>query len=439
MLPRRARVVHRIALAGFVAALAVAALLAWRIHVTFGTLTPTNGGRMHAAATVAAVAALLVLAVVLFRPEKVTPAALRRTSAMWALSLALGTVALWALSFNVRDLDAIHGTLVTSEAEAHAALDAHPMAFDEPVYRIPTGVFLQSFEFLSDDTVQVSGFVWQRFGPEIPASVERGVILPEAGDTYAMTEAYREREGDVEIVGWYFNAPLRQPFDYTHYPLDRQDIWLRLWPVDFDGPVELVPDFASYRDVSPFTSTGIDEQFVYSGWTFVASGFSYVLHTYDARFGLHDAAFLTRAPELYYNLEVKRDFVPALIKHLPFVLAIAALVFGAMLLNTNDPELRQRFGLATLGVLGANGALLLAVVVEHSNMRATFSSQQVSYIEVLPFTLYAMILLATTNAIALDAPSSPRFFDYRNNIWPLALYWPIFTGVIFVVTCAVFF
>ena len=44
-----------------------------------------------------------------------------------------------------------------------------------------------------------------------------------------------------------------------------------------------------------------------------------------------------------------------------FAAGIAALVFGAMLLNTNDPELRERFGLATLGVLGANGALLLAV------------------------------------------------------------------------------
>jgi hypothetical protein len=364
---------------------------------------------------------------------------LGRTSATWTLALAAGTVVLWILSFNVRDLDTIHGELVTTDAEANAFLDDHPMAFTEPVYRIPTGVFLQAFEFLSDDTVQVAGFVWQRYGPEIPDSVERGVILPEAGDTYDLVEAYREREGDVEVIGWYFNAPLRQPFDYALYPLDRQDIWLRLWPIDFDGPVELVPDFASYRDVSPFTSTGIDEQFVYAGWEFVASGFSYVLHTYDARFGRHDAEFLTRAPELYYNLEVKRDFLPALIKHLPFALAVAALVFGAMLLNTNDPELRQRFGLATLGVLGANGALLLAVVVEHSNMRATFSSQQVSYIEVLPFTLYAMILLATTNAIALDAPNSPRFFDYRNNIWPLALYWPIFAGAIFAITYVTFF
>lgn len=439
MPPHRARTFHRIVVAGLAAALAITAALVWRVYATYGTLAPTNGGRLHAEAVVGGVVALLLLAGVLFRPERATAATLGRTSAMWALALTAGTVALWLLSFNVRDLGTIHGALVTSDAEAYAYLDAHPTDFSEPVHRIPTGVFLQSFEFLSDDTVQVSGFVWQRFGPEIPDTIERGVILPEAGDAYDMVEAYREREGDVEVVGWYFNAPLRQPFDYAHYPLDRQDIWLRLWPIDFDGPVELVPDFASYRDVTPFTATGIDEQFVYAGWEFVASGFSYVPHTYDARFGLHDAAFMTGAPELYYNLEVKRDFVPSLIKHLPFALAIAGLVFGAMLLNTNDPELRQRFGLATLGVLGANGALLLAVVVEHSNMRASFSSQQVSYIEVLPFTLYAMILLATTNAIALDAPNSPRFFDYRNNVWPLALYWPIFTGVIFVVTYVAFF
>lgn len=439
MPPHRARIVRRTAVAGLVAALAITILLVWRVYATNGTLAPTNGGRLHAEAVVAGVVAVLFFALVVFRPERGTTTALGRTGALWAVALATGVVALWALSYNVRDLDAIHGALVTSDAEANAFLDAHPMEFEEPVYRIPTGVFLQSFEFLSDDMVQVSGFVWQRYGPDIPDTVERGVILPEAGDTYDFVEAYNEQEGDVEIVGWYFNAPLRQPFDYSHYPLDRQDIWLRLWPINFDGPVELVPDFASYRDVSPFTSTGIDEQFVFAGWDFVASGFSYVLHTYDSRFGLHDAAFLTRAPELYYNLEVKRDFLPSLIKHLPFALAVAGLVFGAMLLNTNDPELRKRFGLATLGVLGANGALLLAVVVEHSNIRSTFTSQQIAYIEVLPFTLYAMILLATVNAIALDAPNTPAIFDYRNNIWPLALYWPIFAGVIFVTTYVAFF
>jgi uncharacterized membrane protein len=346
------------------------------------------------------------------------------------------------VSYTARDTEAIQGRLVSSEAEAAAILDGAPPPAAQPVYRIPTGVFMQSFEFLTDDNVMVSAYIWQRFAPEVPQALRTGVILPEAENSYAaasMAEAYRRLEGDTEVVGWYFSGVLRQPFDYALYPLDRQDVWLRLWPRAFDGPVQLVPDFASYADVTAYTSTGIDEDFVYSGWELVSSGFSYVPRTYDARFGFHEAPFRVGSPELYYNMGVKRDFLPPLIKHLPFALAIAGLVYGAMLLNTNDPELRERFGLATLGVLGANGALLLAVVVEHANIRDTFSSQQIAYIEVLPFTLYAMILLATVNAIALDAPNSPRFFDYRNNIWPLALYWPIFTGVIFAVTYVALF
>jgi hypothetical protein len=436
----RFRRVHLFAVVALMAALAALAWLFWR-GLAAGVRVPFQAPRV-ADAVLIAVVAVMLLAVVIFRPERATARALGRTAAIWTLALAAGTAALWTVAFTARDTAAIQGRLVSSAAEAAPILDAAPPPGAGPIYRIPTGVFLQSFEFLTDDNVMVSAYIWQRFGPETPAELRSGVVLPEAENSYAggsMVEAYRRLEGDTEVVGWYFAGVLRQPFDYAHYPLDRQDIWLRLWPREFDQRIELIPDFDSYADPSAYTSTGIDEEFVYSGWEFVSSGFSYVPRSYDARFGFHEAEFRTAIPELYYNLGVKRDFLPPLIKHLPFALAIAGLVFGAMLLNTNDPELRERFGLATLGVLGANGALLLAVVVEHANIRSTFSSQQIAYIEVLPFTLYGMILLATVNAIALDAPNSPRFFDYRNNVWPLALYWPIFVGVVFVVTYVTFF
>ena len=47
-------------------------------------------------------------------------------------------------------------------------------------YRVPTGIFLQSFEFLNANNVELSGFVWQTYGPEIPDHIMRGIVLPEA-------------------------------------------------------------------------------------------------------------------------------------------------------------------------------------------------------------------------------------------------------------------
>ncbi len=72
------------------------------------------------------------------------------------------------------------GTIVTSPQELDAFVAAHPDEFAAYDYRVPTGVFLQSFEFLNTNNVEIAGFVWQSYGPEIPDHVMRGVVLPEA-------------------------------------------------------------------------------------------------------------------------------------------------------------------------------------------------------------------------------------------------------------------
>jgi hypothetical protein len=36
-------------------------------------------------------------------------------------------------------------------------------------------------------------------------------------------------------------ATLRQSFDYQYFPFERENVWLRLWPRDFDRQVLLVP------------------------------------------------------------------------------------------------------------------------------------------------------------------------------------------------------
>ena len=49
-----------------------------------------------------------------------------------------------------------------------------------------------------------------------------------------ISEEYRRRQGSEEVIGWYFDVTVRQAFDYSKYPLDTQDVWLRLWHKDFD-------------------------------------------------------------------------------------------------------------------------------------------------------------------------------------------------------------
>lgn len=136
-----------------------------------------------------------------------------------------------------------------------------PDAAEPPVY-IPTGVLVQSIEFVGAYNVTVTGYIWQKYADSVPPEFSRGVIMPE-GDVVEFGEpAYRRRNADGEVLGWYFQTTLRQPFFYAQYPFDRQDIWLRLWYKDFDRNVILVPDFAAYSNHDHATLIGLENDLV---------------------------------------------------------------------------------------------------------------------------------------------------------------------------------
>lgn len=434
----RGRTIHLVALVTCLAAAGLAAVFLVRAANRSADGVLVEAGLPVARAVMMGVVALMLAAVVAFRPQSARSAALGRTAAAWTVILLAGLVGLWAVTYVQFDFRALSGTRVSSETEVASFLANHPPPAGRS-YEIPTGLFLQQFEFLSGDNVLVAGHVWQRYDDAVPPEIERRVIFPESIDTEVFELDAEVDLGEATLYDWYFEVTLRQAFDYAHYPLDRQDIWFRLWSPSADLGAVLVPDFASYQDIAPDTLPGIDNDLVASGWVPDVSGFSYKLHSYNTRFGQVDQPFLERTPELYFNLGIKRDYRGPLLKHIPFTLAIAGLLFGILILATNDPTLRDRFGFETLAVIATTGALLLTVVVEHNGMRDTVSAGQVSYIEVLPFTLYGLILLVTVNAVVRDQPNAPAFFDDRHNNWPVLLYWPFFFGVLFAVTYVVFF
>jgi len=430
---RRATLVHRLAIAGAAVAGLVAAVLAGRLLLHHG-YDPAADAPPLAAALLALVVALLLAAVAVFRPELGRPRGLVRTSAAWSLTLLCGLAGLWHLIWSEVDPGLIPGSLITTEAEA--TLDEDDFG-DAPA--IPTGVLLQSFEFLSGNNVKVTGYVWQKWAKSIPDRFERGVVLPDAIAAYDLEKVYQYDRGDYILTGWYFNTTLRQEFSYRDYPLDRQNVWLRMWERDFDMGAFLVPDFAAYPSMDPRSLPGIDVDMVTANWDPSLSGFSRVPHDYRTNFGFDDWDPEGAWSELYFNFVVKRDFLNPLFKNVPFMLAISSLLFATLVMTSVDETRKKRFGLSAYAVLAANGALLFTVILEHGSIRETVGSQQLAYIEVLPFTLYAMILLVTLNAVMVDVPGHQSFFDYHDNILPRAAFWPILLGILFTVTYLNFF
>ena len=404
-----------------------------------GSIAAASDSPPFAATIVLAVVAVMALSVLVFRPERGELWSLVKTSAAWSIALLVALAVAWGAIAGSERQNRWHGTLVTSAAETDAYLAEHLPANRDPI-RIPTGVLIQSMEFLSGGNVQVSGYVWQRFDPEVPGDVERGVVLVEAiKEAYDTREAYRYEEDGVETVGWYFAATLRQPFEYAEFPFDEQDLWLRMWSRDFSRYIILVPDFEAYFSTDPTTLPGIEREFVYSGWTPIYSGFSFSDEQYNTSFGIGDAGERQEFPELYFNLVLDRNFTGPFFEHLVFAIAVAFLLFGLVVLTTDDENLKGRFGLSTAGVLGAASGLLFAVILKHNQMRTGVGTQGISYIETIPIILYAVIVVVVLNAILLASSVRPGIIAYRNNLIPTLAYWPVVLSLLLAVTLIVFF
>jgi drug/metabolite transporter (DMT)-like permease len=383
--------------------------------------------------------ALLALAVVVVRPERGTVRSLIWTSASWSVALLLGLILAWAAIATFERQDAWHGTPLQNAADLDAYLAQHVPEGIDPIL-IPTGILVQSLEFLNGDNVQVTGYLWQRLGPDLPDDLIPGVVLPEGTkDSYKQSEAYRSEDNGVETVGWYFETILREPFTYAEYPFDEQDLWVRLWARDFTQNTVLVPDFASYASLEPKSLPGLEKEFVYSGWTPIYAGFSLANQPYSTSFGIRSANQSAGRPEMYFNLILDRNFAGPFFEHMIFAIAVLILLFGLLVLTTDDPDLKARFQLSTAGVLGAASGLLFAVILKHNQLRSVIGSPGVSYIEVIPILLYGVIVVVVVNAILLASPYEVTIVHHRHNLVPVLAYWPVVLGLLFAVTLLVFF
>jgi hypothetical protein len=384
---------------------------------------------------------VLALSFAVLRPGARITGGTRLTSVVWTIALVAALLFTWQVIARSHRWESHVGTIVTSPQELDAFVNAHADSFAAYDYRVPTGIFLQSFEFLDTNNVEISGFVWQTYGPEIPDHILRGVVLPEALDeAYQVEEAWRvEQDNGTEQIGWYFSGTFRQNFDYRLYPFDRQDIWLRIWsPEPIEG-VMPVPDFDAYRDLTPSTLPGIDTQFVYGGWDPLSSEFSFDLVDYNTDFGLGYGFSGNPDPELYFNFSVARDFLGPMLEHLVLEAAIAILLFFLLLLMAHDSELQDRIGLTIFDLIVAAGGLLFAVILDHNAIRNVVQSQDLTYMEWFPLTLDVFIVLVVLSAVLRVKRWRIPVIGYSGDLMPVVAYWPALIGSLLVVTLLVFF
>jgi hypothetical protein len=315
----------------------------------------------------------------------------------------------------------------------------------EPTLKVETGIFIQSLKFFNSAEVNLTGYIWQRYRNGIHDSIkpgpgEIGFVLPDRVDSEVQpVEAYRIKLAQEEVIGWYFEATVRQPFNYKTYPFDHKTVWVRMWHKQFSRNIVLVPDFEAYEATGPDDIFGIEESIVLETWERENTFFDYKLPSYDTDFGITNYVGQHGFPELHYNFIIKRKFENAFIVYLLPLFLVATLLFAALLTITGKKELVDRLGFDVAGFIGAASALFFVVMLAHIQLREQFAGSGIVYIEHFYILMYLLLVVATANTYIFSL--KPRrgwgLILYGDNILVKVGYWPVALGCLIAITLGV--
>jgi hypothetical protein len=365
----------------------------------------------------------------------------------WCIALILSVLLLlgigfqWAWSLRYPALHDAEDFPVYDDCTAYATLSRLLPTGPDPVDHvrleidppIPTGIFVQSAKFLGAYNVEVTGYVWQCFESLDAASSAAGVVFPEAEDT-SMTRV----ASAPKTACWYFEANLRQPFDYTTYPIDRERVWLRIWPADFVDGTTLIPDFRAYDSMDALEKPGLEEDFVLEGWECAGSFFSYRTHSYRVDFGAPDYVAHNDLPELYFNIDLQRKFIGPFVSDIMPMTVVAILLFAILMIQTRRDE-SGLLGFSASTVLTYCSGLFFVLIISHVYVREKLAVPQIIYIEWFYFTMYALLLLLSLNAVQFARGRHVRLFGLEHSEWVTLTYWPVTLGILFLFTLKTFF
>jgi hypothetical protein len=299
---------------------------------------------------------------------------------------------------------------------------------EAPPITVPTGILVRTLAFRGAKEVFVSGVVWQKLTDATHGAIPRGVDFPDAIE-HEVVEAYRRRRDNVETIGWRFRATLRQVMDLSRYPLDHDNVSIRLLPRDYDSRVLLVPDLASYTMTNPRSKPGLEEILELSGWSIVGSYFDFKYGIYNTDLGIPDYEGEESLPELHFNVVLKRNVLDALIANGIPILVVLLMLFAIIVKRTEDVPESKLFGFNPSGTMRICSALFFVVLLAHIQMRNSIRAEEIVLLEYMYFVVYLAILLTAVHTFLFFSGPRLRIVTYKESLIVKLLFWPFVLGL----------
>jgi hypothetical protein len=189
---------------------------------------------------------------------------------------------------------------------------------------------------------------------------------------------------------------------------------------------------------NPALLPGIEENIVLRGWNPKASFFNYESKKYNTTFGVSSTLADRTKTELSFNVVVERKFLGPFVTHFIPLIVISIFLF-TVVMSTSDKAKDEKIGFSGFGVLEISAAFYFVVIIAHIDFRNFLGVQQIIYLDYFYFLVYVKILVYAVNNVLYYKFTSSRFIQEYNNLYPRLFYWPLYLGLIFIITCFVFY
>jgi len=380
---------------------------------------------------------ILLYSCVRLRRKRTSRQQLWIDTGVYTLMFFVGVIGIWIMEYGAINPPKNQSIILANQAiiekfereNALRTLNAHDEA---PIY-ISVGLFIQSIEFLSASNVNITGYIWHRYQEGQDSNYKIGTVFPEAIETN-ISLAYEQQKNGETLKGWYFETTLRENFSPDLFPLDRQSVWIRLWHEKIGDNIVLVPDIDSYDSLNTRSLPGVEKDFVLSGWSLFRSYFEIRENNYNTRLGIASKTPGGVVPELYFNIEIMRNFINPFLAHLFPLFVVVLMLYAIVITMSTDDEKKDFLGFNAAGVVASCSALFFVALISHVQMRNELAANSVVYLEYFYLITYVIILLITANAVLLSLKVQVAFIQFHDNLLPKLLYWPAISGALFICT-----
>lgn len=290
------------------------------------------------------------------------------------------------------------------------------------IFFIPTGILINDLKFETENEINITGYIWQRYTNGIHDEITKGFMLPQASRT-KIRPLYEKKYGNYTTMVWQVDATLNQNLSYERYPFDVKDLQIEIWPNDLNTPIMLIPDLDSYDLINPRSLPGIGTDAYLEGWRLKGSYFGYKNHQYKTNFGLYvknsfgiiNPPKHIEVPDLYFNIMASRTLIDTFMEDLLPLAVIALLLFMTLITS-----MEQGYG-----VLASCASVFFGTVFSQLHFREKVPAYQLVYFESFYLIMYVLILVIVIISLLYILRTNITVIQYRNNIISQLLFWPL--------------